>query len=342
MSESPLSRIAVLGAGSWGTSLAILVGHRGIPVTLWGHDAGHILEVANTRENSTYLPGVKLADAIQPTADLAAAAQSDAVLVVVPSKALREVAARFSKAGVPKTTILVTCTKGIERGSGRRMSEILWEFFPDNPIAALSGPSHAEEVARNMPTALVIGSQDTAIARSLQHTITGPFFRPYTSPDIAGIELGGALKNIFAIAAGCGDGLGLGDNSKAALVTRSLAELIRVGVALGGKRETFQGLSGIGDLIVTCFSKHSRNRGVGERLGRGETIESISNSMKMVAEGVPTTLSVFEWARQHDIRTPIIDAVHSVLYENREPCDVMTELLNRDPRPEEDADDSGA
>ncbi len=342
MSKAPLSHIAVLGAGSWGTALATLIAQRGLPIVLWGHDAERIAELVKSRENSTYLPGVKLADAIRPTADLAAAAQSDAILVVVPSKVVREVAEHFANRGISRTTILVTCTKGIERGSGMRMSQVLQEFFPENPIAALSGPSHAEEVARNMPTALVIGSEDEAIAQSLQQTITGPFFRPYTSPDIAGIELGGALKNIFAIAAGCGDGLGLGDNSKAALVTRSLAELIRVGIALGGKRETFQGLSGIGDLIVTCFSQHSRNRKVGERLGSGETVESIVKSMKMVAEGVPTTLSVYEWARKHSIRTPIIDAVYSVLYESRAPRDVMMELLNRNPRPEEDVDASSA
>ena len=216
------------------------------------------------------------------------------------------------------------------------MSQILAEALPGNPIAVLSGPSHAEEVAVGMPTAVVLGCADEGIAAKVQLALNGQTFRVYTSPDVAGIELGGALKNIFAIAAGVSDGLGFGDNSKAALVTRALVELIRLGAALGGQRTTFRGLSGIGDLMVTCFSLHSRNRSVGERLGKGETPDAIAASMQMVAEGVPTALSAYECARQHGIETPIIDAVYGLLYEGKSPREVLSTILSREPKPEAD------
>ena len=215
------------------------------------------------------------------------------------------------------------------------MSQILVEFFPKHTVAVLSGPSHAEEVARKMPTAVVLGCPDGAIVQRLQQAFTTKFFRAYTSDDVAGIELGGALKNIFAIAAGVSDGLGLGDNSKAALVTRSLAELIRLGNALGGRRETFHGLSGIGDLMVTCFSKHSRNRAVGERLGRGEPLIEITASMRMVAEGVPTTYSASDCARERGIDTPIIEQMRALLDGAISPREVLANLLSRDPRAEQ-------
>jgi glycerol-3-phosphate dehydrogenase (NAD(P)+) len=226
--------------------------------------------------------------------------------------------------------------KGLEKGTGLRMSEILASIFPGRPIAVLSGPNHAAEVARSVPTASVIGTPSEEIGKHLQRIISTKTFRTYTSSDLVGIEVGGALKNIFAIAAGIGDGLGLGDNSKAALITRSLAELIRLGSALGGKRETFQGLSGVGDLVVTCFGRHSRNRRVGERLGRGETLGQIQHSMQMVAEGVPTTKSARECALKLEVKTPIIDEVYSILYENAPPSEAIERLLKRELRPEED------
>jgi glycerol-3-phosphate dehydrogenase (NAD(P)+) len=289
-----------------------------------------------TRVNRLFLPGVTLPESIHPTHAMADTLAADVVLFVPPSKAMRSVADHFAALNPPKSTVLLTCTKGIEQGSGARMSEILAQFFPENPVAVLSGPSHAEEVARQAPTAVVLGCRDHRIAVGLQQIFSTRAFRAYTSTDVAGIELGGALKNIFAIAAGVSDGLGLGDNTKAALVTRSLAELIRLGVAMGGRRETFQGLSGIGDLMVTCFSRHSRNRGVGERIGKGETMEAINASMVMVAEGVPTALSARECARQLGVKTPVIDEVYSLVYENKPAREAMSELLSRDPRPEED------
>jgi len=329
-------KIGVVGAGGWGTALSVLLSDHGFPIALWGYEAAEIEALKSARENKTYLPGVKLPANIHPTASFSDLTDADVMLLVSPSRNLGDVARRLAQAGLPERAILLSCTKGIEQGTGKRMSELITAAFPRNPIAVLSGPSHAEEVSRKMPTAVVIGSGDPGVAEKLQAFFSTKHFRAYTSDDVAGIELGGALKNVFAIAAGMSDGMGFGDNSKAALVTRSLAELTRLGVALGGRRETFQGLSGIGDLMVTCFSRHSRNRGFGERLGRGESAAEISKSMQMVAEGVPNTLSAFECARRLNLDTPITDQVHAVLYENKSPLEAMRQLLTRELRPEED------
>src|SRR5581483_1965705 len=308
-----MNKIAVIGAGGWGTALAILLAKRNREITLWGYEAGHVEKLRATRRNALYLPGVELPPNISPTNNAGALADADLILFVPPSKAMRSVAKNFAREKIASSAVLLSCTKGIEQGSGLRMSEVIEEFFPQNRVAVLSGPSHAEEVSRGMPTAVVLGCREEAIAQELQQVFSSGSFRAYTSDDVAGIELGGALKNVFAIAAGVSDGLGFGDNSKAALVTRSLAELMRLGVALGGRRETFQGLSGVGDLMVTCFSRHSRNRGVGERLGKGETLAQISASMAMVAEGVPTAKSALECARKHGVTAPIIEQVHAIL-----------------------------
>jgi len=329
-----LRRAGIIGAGSWGTALALLLDENDLEVTLWGHDSRHISEVAAARENRAYLPGIALPETLRFTSELGAIADVDLLLLVTPSKAIREVAARLSATTIREDTVLLSCTKGVERGTGLRMSEILAEFFPRNPVAALSGPSHAEEVARRLPTALVIGCRDAAVAQQLQQAFSAPHFRAYTNDDVAGVELGGALKNIFALAAGVSDGLGLGDNSKAAMVTRALAELVRLGTALGGRRETFQGLSGMGDLIVTCFSRHSRNRAVGERLGRGEALGAIISSMNMVAEGVPTAGSAFECARRFGVETPIIDQICAVLDGRVSPREALMALLTRGPKAE--------
>ncbi len=326
--------VGIIGAGSWGTALAILVHENRIPVTIWGHNAEHIAKVRAAHENTAYLPGIALPESFRFTAELDDLAACDLILFVTPSKAIREVAARLSTTAVAPEAVLLSCTKGVERGSGLRMSEIIAEFFPNNSVGVLSGPGHAEEVARKMPTAVVLGCRDAVLLARLLPVFTTPFFRSYTNEDVAGIELGGALKNIFAIAAGVCDGLGLGDNSKAALVTRSLAELIRLGVALGGQRDTFQGLSGIGDLMVTCFSHHSRNHAVGERLGRGERLADIIASMNMVAEGVPTTYSAHECARRLGVETPIIDQMRALLDGTLNAQEVAHNLLTRDPKAE--------
>jgi glycerol-3-phosphate dehydrogenase (NAD(P)+) len=256
---------------------------------------------------------------------------------VTPSTALRQVADSLAvTASVHPATILISAVKGIEHGTGSRMSEIIAATFPGHPIAVLSGPNHAVEVANFTPTATVIGAVVEDVGKQLQRIISSKSFRAYTSSDIVGIEVGGALKNIFAIAAGIADGLGLGDNSKAALITRSLAEMARLGLALGGKRETFQGLSGAGDLIVTCFSRHSRNRRVGERIAHGERLKEIQSSMQMVAEGVPTARSARDCAIRLAITTPIINEVNAILYENASPTVAMERLISRAFRPEED------
>jgi glycerol-3-phosphate dehydrogenase (NAD(P)+) len=330
-------KIGIIGAGSWGTALAVLASEHGFPVTLWGNEPDHIAALKAAGENKKYLPGVKFPANIHPVSQLSEAVEgADVVLLVTPSHSVRDVVRRLAETGVPRTTIFLSCAKGIEKGTGLRMTGIIAERFMENPVAVLSGPSHAEEVGRKMPTAVVIGSRDKSAMHKLQRAFSTKYFRAYTSTDVAGIELGGALKNIFAIAAGVSDGMGMGDNSKAALVTRSLAELIRIGVALGGRRETFQGLSGIGDLMVTCFSVHSRNHTFGERLGKGESVDAIKSTMTMIAEGVPNTLSAYECARKLNLDTPILDQVYAILYENKPPREAMMQLLTRDPRPEED------
>ena len=326
--------ISVIGAGGWGSALAQLLSSHGNPITLWSHEPSQAEEINTAHTNRKFLPGVELSPVIHATSDLAAAAPADLLVVVPPSLFLKSVAQSLQAAGVPQGTPLLCCTKGLEHHTGKLMTQVLGDFFPENPVAALSGPNHAEEVARGTPAAAVLAADDHDLAVELQKLFNTGSFRAYTSDDVAGVELGGALKNIYAIAAGISDGLGLGDNAKSALVTRSLAEIIRLGTSLGGQRETFYGLSGLGDLIVTCFSLHSRNRGVGERLGRGETLDDIQQSMVMVAEGVPTARSAYEEARKHNLETPLLDTVHEVLFGSLSPRDGLLRLLARDPKRE--------
>jgi glycerol-3-phosphate dehydrogenase (NAD(P)+) len=328
---------SILGAGSWGTALATVLAERGLPVTLWCRDAEHASQMAEARENARYLPGVTLADSISPTADLSVAAAAELIVCVVPSTGVAAIADQLSKAAPRQDSIILSCTKGLERGTGRRMTEILSAALPQNPVAVLSGPNHAEEVGRQLATAAVIGCTDKDVAVRLQSVFTLPWFRTYTSDDVAGIELGGAAKNIYAICAGITDGLGLGDNAKAALVTRGLAEMIRLGTHLGGRPETFQGLSGVGDLIVTCYSAHSRNNRVGKLLGEGKSVEEIMESMDMVAEGVPNTISFHGAAHRAKIETPIIDQAFAVVNGDTSPARALGQLLSRDPKPEADA-----
>ena len=326
---------AIIGAGGWGTALAGLWAKDGRHVVLWGHNAGRIAHIQKTRENSDYLPGCQLPDSVHVTSELGDCADADLIVLAMPSTALRNIVVRLAKVIGLTNAVLLSCTKGIEHGSGMRMTEILRETFPDNKIAVLSGPNLATEVARALPTATVIACDIGDCAGSLQTTLGSPRFRIYTSLDVVSIELGGALKNVFAIAAGISDGLGLGDNAKAALVTRSLAELVRLGVAMGGTVNAFYGLSGAGDLILTCYSEHSRNHRVGKRLGRGELLPEITTSMKMVAEGIPTARSAWEGARRLNIATPITDQVYSILYQQKEPAVALEELLKREPKPEQ-------
>jgi glycerol-3-phosphate dehydrogenase (NAD(P)+) len=329
-----LESIAVLGAGSWGTALAALWGKEDRKLRLWARDQSVADELQRSRENRDYLPGVVLPKSVKVTNQLGDAVDVDLIVFVMPSTALRTIAQRLAKIGVKKETILLSCTKGIEHGTGLRMSEILREYFPENALAVLSGPNLAVEVARGLPTATVLACTDAGGATQLQNQLGSARFRIYTGDELIGIELGGALKNIFAIAAGVSDGFGLGDNTKAALITRSLAEMIRLGTAMGGKVTTFYGLSGAGDLIATCYSRLSRNRRVGEQLGKGESLQKITSSMQMVAEGIPTTKSAYQCARRLNVETPIIDQMYSALYDGKPLPQAMEELLGRDQKAE--------
>lgn len=326
---------AIIGAGAWGTALAWLWGKDGRPVSLWGHNVDRVTRTQKTRENSDYLPGIKLPETVSVTSELPDCAGADLIVFVTPSTALREIATRLRKVISNPHAVLLSCTKGIEHLTGMRMSQILHEAFPEHRIAVLSGPNLAIEIAQSLPTATVIASDDMDCAASLQGVLGSPRFRIYTSRDVVSVELGGALKNVFAIAAGISDGLGLGDNSKAALVTRSLAELVRVGVAMGGNANAFYGLSGAGDLVLTCYSERSRNHTVGKWLGRGKPMNQITASMKTVAEGIPTTRSAWECARRLNIVTPIIDQVYAVLYQQKKPTAALEELLSREQKPEQ-------
>jgi glycerol-3-phosphate dehydrogenase (NAD(P)+) len=329
-----VKRTAILGTGGWGTALAGLWAGSSAEITLWGHTPTRVEQIARTRENPDYLPGTALPPNVRLTSQLSDCISADLIVFVTPSVALREVAARLREEGSNPSAVLMSGTKGIEHGTGMRMSEILQDHFPENPVAVLSGPNLAVEVARGLPTATVLGCRDHTVAEELQTMLGSPRFRVYTSDEVVGIELGGALKNIFAIPAGVSDGFGFGDNSKAALVTRSLAELLRLGVAMGGDARTFQGLSGVGDLIATCFSRHSRNRRLGEQLGQGKNLVDITRGMKTVAEGIPTSRSAFECARRMGFETPIIDQVYAVIHEGKSPLQAMQELLGRDQKSE--------
>jgi glycerol-3-phosphate dehydrogenase (NAD(P)+) len=330
-----IDKTAIVGAGSWGTALAWLWGKDGRQISLWGNNAGRVEHMQKTRENSDYIPGLRLPDSVKITHELRDCSDADLVVLVTPSTVLRPIATRLREAISNRRAVFLSCIKGIEHGTGMRMSEVIVDIFPEHKVAVLSGPNLAAEVVRNVPTATVIACQDSECASGLQGFLGSSRFRIYTNDNVISVELGGALKNVFAIAAGSSDGLGLGDNTKAALVTRSLAELIRLGTAMGGDFKTFYGLSGAGDLIATCFSKHSRNRRVGEYLGRGQTIGQITSAMQMVAEGIPTSKSAYECARKLNIDTPITNEVYALLYEGKTPVRAMHDLLERDQKAEQ-------
>lgn len=334
MPESKFTSAAIIGSGSFGMAVAKLLAPKMESIVVIGRDLDTAAAINTTHRNPHYLTGTLLDENVRASTEAADAVSHSLVIFAVPTSATREMANTLRTAGLPSTTTLLSCAKGIEKSTGDRMSQVLREIFPANPIAILSGPNHAEEIAAGMATCAVIGSEDHDLAVRLQELLMFPHFRSYTSDDLAGIEFGGAVKNVYAIAAGMAHGMGLGDNAVAALVTRALAEMTRLGTALGGRIETFSGLSGLGDLIVTCFSKHSRNHRVGLAMGRGETLEQAVTALGMVAEGVPNTLSIYETARRTGVRTPIIDSVYSILYEGKPASLAMKELLCRDARPE--------
>ena len=319
----------VIGTGGWGTALAVLLHGNGHRVTLWGRLPEEVDPILAHRENKMFLPGVRIPDGLAVTLDTKAALRdAEIVVLAVPSHGMRPICRQLGSTDA----VLVHVAKGIENQTGARMSEVIAEELKREAVA-LSGPSHAEEVGRGVPTAVVVAGKDAGIA---QKAFMNERFRIYTHDDVAGVEFGGALKNVIAIAAGCCDGIGFGDNTKAALCTRGLAEMARLGVACGARQETFFGLSGVGDLIVTAFSRHSRNRGFGERLGKGETMEQIAGSMKMVAEGVKTAKSALQLAQQRGVDVPITREVHAILYEGKPPKQAVRDLMTREAKPEFD------
>jgi len=324
-------KIAILGAGAWGTALARLL-HGKNDVTLWGHVPEWLEEIRQTGRNERFLPGIQLPAGLSLRSEISRAiADAELVVVAVPSQPFRQVTKALGE--FPGTVVSVT--KGIEYDTGLTMCGVLAQNAPSAKCAALSGPSFAIEVARDIPTAIVAASKYLSTAEQVQTLFSRPTFRVYTSSDVAGVELGGALKNVIAIAAGVGDGLGFGDNSKAALVTRAIVEMRRLGMACGAQPETFTGLSGLGDLMVTCFSRLSRNRGFGERVGRGEKPADIAASTLAVAEGYPTARSAYQLARKHDVTTPVIDEVYAMLYEDKDIAQAVRDLMSRDLKAED-------
>ncbi len=326
-------KTTVIGDGGWGTALAMVLERNGHDVTVWGPFSEYLEEIQASGENKTYLPGVGIPPSIHWIADREAAAKdAGLVVLVVPSRFYKPVVESF-KPFIPENALVVSATKGLDEQTHERMSEVAEQVL-GRPVAVLSGPSHAEEVARGIPCAVAVAATDHAMAEQIQRLFVNDTFRVYTRDDVVGVELGGALKNVIAVAAGIGDGMGFGDNSKAALMTRGLAEITRLGTALGAKPETFAGLSGIGDLMVTCMSRHSRNRGVGERLGKGETLEEIMSGMKMVAEGVWNCQAAKELADQLGVSVPITEQVNAVVHEGKDPRQAIRDLMTRAPKPE--------
>ncbi len=321
--------IQIIGAGGWGLALARLLALNHHRVRLWCREEDAPDRLRETRESPAYLPGVRLPEAVEVSREVDP--DCDLAVLAVPSHAMRAVVGRFR---LSPRAIRVSVAKGIENDTLLRMSEVITEMTPGVSVVALSGPSHAEEVGRGLPASVVAAGVDAAACVRVQEAFFGPAFRVYTSPDIVGVELGGALKNIVAIAAGACDGLGLGDNAKAALITRGLAEIARLGVACGAEALTFAGLSGMGDLVVTCTSRHSRNRRVGEAVARGKTLAEVSAASPMVAEGVRTTRSACALARRYRVEMPITEAVYHVLFDGAPVREVLEALMLREAKPE--------
>jgi glycerol-3-phosphate dehydrogenase (NAD(P)+) len=330
-------KISVLGAGGWGTTLAILLHYNGHNVTLWEYKKSYAKELIKKRINTDYLPGIKIPKEILITHDIEESTEDKNLIVLaVPSQFLRGVVKGISYHRI-EDAILVSVSKGIEKNTLMTMSQMLKDVFPhisENQIGVISGPSHAEEVSQRVPTAVVAASIDIETSKTIQAAFMTSYFRVYASTDILGVELGGAFKNIIAIGAGIIDGAGFGDNTKAAIMTRGVAEISRLGLAMGAQPETFAGLSGMGDLIVTCMSRHSRNRYVGEQIGKGKTLKEILKSMEQVAEGVETTRSAKQLAAKNDIETPITNEVYKILYEDKDPVKATTDLMTRDMKTE--------
>lgn len=325
-----MAKIGLIGAGSWGTALSKLAADNGHEVTVWSIVKEEIEMLQENREHLDKLPGVKLPENISYTTELAAAIEGkDMCILAVPSPFTRSTAAMM-KPFVKEGQIIVNVAKGVEEKTLMTLSEIIGQEVPQADVAVLSGPSHAEEVGKGIPTTIVVGAKTKETAEYIQNLLMNKVFRVYTSPDILGIELGGALKNVIALAAGIADGLGCGDNTKAALITRGIAEIARLGMTMGGKPETFSGLTGIGDLIVTCASMHSRNRRAGILIGQGKTMQEAMDEVKQVVEGVYSAKAAMGLAEKYGVEIPIIEQVNLVLFEGKPAAQALDELMLRD------------
>ncbi len=322
--------VAIIGAGSWGTALSILLAKNGNRVKMWSVFNEEVTMLNELHEHVQKLPGVKVPAGVSCTGDVEEALDgSDAVVMVVPSQTIRE-NAKLISSSIKKDQIVVCCSKGIEEGTGMILTDIIQEEIPQSIAVALSGPSHAEEVARDIPTAVVAASERKEVAEYVQELFMSPNFRVYTNPDPRGVELGGALKNVIALCGGISDGLGFGDNTKAALMTRGITEISRLGIALGAQAQTFSGLAGLGDLIVTCTSMHSRNRRAGILIGQGKTMEEAIAEVKMVVEGVTTAKAAHELALKKNVSMPITNEAYKVLFEGKNAKQAVVDLMTRD------------
>ena len=329
-----MANVGVLGAGSWGTALSVLLSDNGHQVTVWSIDENEVKMLNEKREHELKLPGVKLPDDMVITGDLGSTIRGrDFLVLAVPSPFTRSTAKKMSPF-VAEGQIIVDVAKGIEESTLMTLSRQIEQEIPQADVAVLSGPSHAEEVGRKLPTTCVIGAKTRKTAEYLQSMFISKVFRVYTSPDILGIELGGSLKNVIALAAGIADGLGYGDNTKAALITRGIAEIARLGVKMGGKIESFVGLTGIGDLIVTCASVHSRNRKAGYLIGQGRSMQEAMDEVKMVVEGVYSAKAAAKLAEQYDVSMPIVEEVNAVLFDGKDPARAVDDLMQRESKSE--------
>ncbi len=328
--------ISIIGDGGWGTTLACLLSTKGLEVTLWGAFPDNIEAVKLTRVNEKFLPGVKIPDAVRLTSSMSEAVRgADVIVLAAPSQYARGVLMMLKMENLSGKKF-VSVTKGIENKTLKRVSEIVDDVLGKRPLAVLSGPTIALEVANGAPTTVVVASKDSEFAKEVQELFMTERFRVYTSNDVAGVELGGSLKNIIAIAAGTLDALGYGANAKAGLLTRGLVEIVRLGVAMGAKRETFYGLSGLGDLATTCISRHSRNRWLGEEIGKGRKLASVLGETSMVVEGVATAKSAHDLAKKYKVEMPITSEIYKVLYENKDPKRAVHDLMTRTPKTEDE------
>jgi len=329
--------VAIIGCGGWGTALGILLHRASHGVTIWGVEPDYVEEMRRSRFNPRYLPEIEIPEGVRLVSEMAGCVPgSDIVVVATPTLYLRSVSGRLAP-HLEGKHLVVNVAKGIEEGTLLLGSQVIADVCgAELRLAGLYGPSHAEEVARGLPCTVVATSRDPALARTVQQTFMSAAFRVYTNTDVLGVELGAALKNVVAIAAGACDGLGFGDNAKSALLTRGLAEITRLGVAMGAKRSTFSGLTGLGDLVTTCISPYGRNRAVGMRIARGETLAEILQSMDQVAEGIRTTRSACDLAARYGVDMPITRVVYAVLFGGKSPKEAVTDLMTRAPRPEQD------